>query len=440
MQNQDAAMRTIEIALAAAGAEQAEVVLIAREHGLTRLANGGIHQNIATADTQVRVRAVVGKRIGVATGNRTDDEGLRALARQAVAIARVAEPNPEFVSLPEGGPAIVELLPIDAAALTPEARAEVAGVVVREARAREVIAAGHVATTRSAVAVGNSLGVRAYHEGADADVMAIMTRGDASGYDSWAGTSLADAPAGTIAARAAETCRACALPITVEPGPYTVILEPPAVAEMLFFLAYMGLGATAVQEGRSFMVDKMGERLVGENITLRDNAHNPATIRLAFDFEGAPARPVTFFERGVARDVVYDSGTAHKGGHANTGHALPAPNAMGPFPTHLELDPGAETREELLAGVERGILVTRFHYVNVVHPKETIFTGMTRDGTFLIENGRPVAGIKNLRFTQRILEALCHVTGIENRRTLVNQDGVYCLVPTLRVEGFGFTS
>jgi predicted Zn-dependent protease len=389
------------------------------------------------------VRAVLGKRTGVAMSNRLGDGGLRALVGRAVAIAQVSEPNPEFVSLPApakrprsagdgGGP-----LPAFPA---PERRAADAAAIVDLAKARGVAAAGHIATGESALAVGNSLGVRAYHRMAHSDVMVIMTRDGASGYAQWTGTALDDAPVEEIARRATDKCLAGGDPIALEPGSYTVILEPPAVAEMLVMLAFMGLGATPYQEGRSFMSGKLGEKLVGEDITLRDNAYYPGIITLPFDYEGMPKQAVTFFAGGVASGVVYDSYTANKEGRESTGHALPAPNRFGPLPLHLVLEPGRQPRAELLRGVERGVLVTRFHYVNIVHPKETILTGMTRDGTFLIEGGAITRPVKNLRFTQSVLDALRSVSGIEDALTLVDQEGLYCLAPTLRIEGFAFTS
>ncbi|HOF89367.1 MAG TPA: metallopeptidase TldD-related protein, partial [Armatimonadota bacterium] len=290
------------------------------------------------------------------------------------------------------------------------------------------------------LAVGNSRGVRAHHAWTACSLMAIATLGDASGYAQWSGRSLAGAPAGETAAHAVSKCLAADVTGTVEPGRYTVILEPPAVAEMLGLLAYMGLGATQYQEGRSFLSGKVGERLVGENITLRDDTYHPLSIALPFDFEGVPRQVVPFFERGVAKGVVYDSYTARKEGRASTGHALPAPNTYGPIPLHLVLEGGTRTREELIAGVERGILVTRFHYVNIVHPAEAIITGMTRDGTFLIENGAVTKAVNKLRFTQSMLEALQHVSDLERALTLVSGEGMYCVVPTLRIEGFHFTS
>ena len=464
MLSRDEMLNLLELALRHSPAEQTEVVLTATTHGLTRLANNGIHQNVAMTDATARVRAVVGQRVGVATGNTLDGAGLRELAERATAIARVSEPNPDFIALPpptppdappnpvRQGPDTVERgmhltagTPSDetfATAFSPERRAAMAATLVETATGNGVTASGHVSTGHTALAVGNSLGTQTFHQWTECGVMAIMTREDASGYAVWDGAHPDGAPVGAVAAAAAAKCLAGAHPIAVEPGPYTVILEPPAVAEMLAMLAFIGLGAAALLEGRSFMSGKVGQTVAGDNITLRDDTYHAGMIPLPFDYEGVPRQVVPLIEQGVARGVVYDSLTAHQtgAGQHTTGHALPAPNPEGPFPLHLVLSPGRHSREQMIAGVERGILITRFHYVNIVHPMETILTGMTRDGTFLIEGGAVTRPLKNLRFTQSIMAALSHVTALEHTQTLINQEGLYCLAPALRVEGFTFTS
>ncbi|MHB0937031.1 MAG: TldD/PmbA family protein [Armatimonadota bacterium] len=442
MLDYDVARSLLEGALRYSPADQTEIVLGATEHGLTRIANGGIHQNVSVADAEARVRVVLGQRVGVATDNRLSTGSLQALVDQAVAVARVSEPNPEFGSLPAPEPATPFPAPdVDPSDFTPERRAEAAAILTRAGAGQGQSTSGFISTDLDTLAVGNSLGARTFHCWTTAGVMAIMTAGDASGFASWDGATLRDAPAGEVAARASGICGSARDAQPVEPGRYTVILEPAAVAEMLTMLAVMGLGATAYQEGRSFMSGKVGEQLAGENITLRDDTYHPGMITLPFDYEGVPRRVVPFFERGVAKGVVYDSLTAHKAGlQPSTGHALPAPNPYGPQPMHLVLDAGGHARERMIREVERGILVTRFHYVNIVHPKETIITGMTRDGTFLIENGAITRPVKNLRFTQNILEALRRVSALENTQKLVNNEGTFCLAPAMRIEDFAFTS
>jgi PmbA protein len=200
----------------------------------------------------------------------------------------------------------------------------------------------------------------------------------------------------------------------------------------------MGLTATAVQEERSFMNGQFGKQLLDPRVTIYDDGHDAAGLPQAFDYEGVPKQRVVMFDHGVANAVVYDSFTAAREGKPNTGHALPAPNSFGPAPTNTMMEAGDASMEELIRGVERGLYITRFHYTNTVHPVKTLFTGMTRDGTFLIEHGELGRPVKNLRFTQSILEALGSAQAIGRERVQCS-DYLSIVAPALRVGRFNFT-
>jgi predicted Zn-dependent protease len=207
------------------------------------------------------------------------------------------------------------------------------------------------------------------------------------------------------------------------------------VAELLAFLPYLGFSALAYQEGRSFMTGHLGERITGERITIVDDAWHPRTLGVPFDLEGVPRRRVTLIERGVARGLVYDTATAARAGEASTGHSLLQPNVWGPIAQNLVIEPGESTPEEMIAATGRGILVTRFWYNRVVDPLQTIVTGMTRDGTFLIEDGRVAGGVRNLRFNQSVL-------GMLAQADMIGREGVLTagvVAPAMRVRGFRFT-
>ena len=212
------------------------------------------------------------------------------------------------------------------------------------------------------------------------------------------------------------------------------------MAELLSYLSYLGLGALSVQEGRSFMANKFGQRITGENISIWDEGLDRTGLPTPFDFEGVPKQRVDLITDGVAKAVVYDSYCAGKEGTESTGHALPAPNHYGPLPGNLFMKAGQHSLEQMPAKVERGVWITRFHYVNPVHPLKTILTGMTRDGTFLIEDGEIKEGVKNLRFTQNILEALSAVDMIGAETKL--RPGFFGgnRVPALLIRRFSFTS
>jgi len=259
---------------------------------------------------------------------------------------------------------------------------------------------------------------------------------DSSGYADWRGTDIAAMNPAATAEVACDKCIAGRGAAAVSPGKYAVILEPAAVAELISTLGYLGLGALSLLEGRSFLCDRLGEKVVSERITIWDDATDSRGLAMPFDWEGQPRQKVMLIEKGIARGVVYDSRTANLTGRQTTGHALPAPNTAGPLPVHLFLAPGESTLQEMIASTERGILVTRFHYVNVVHEKQTVITGMTRDGTFLVKDGTLDKPLSNLRFTQSILAAL-EQTHLVGREATLNE---YAYVPALKISEFAFTS
>jgi predicted Zn-dependent protease len=230
-------------------------------------------------------------------------------------------------------------------------------------------------------------------------------------------------------------------PGAIEPGRYTVVLEPSAVAELVSFLAFLGLGGQSLEEGRSFMTGRMGERITGERVTLMDDAYDPRGFGRPFDYEGTPRQRVASIENGVARAVVHDRRTASRAGTQSTGHAAPPPATEGPLPYSLVLAGGDLSLEELIASTERGILVTRFWYNRVVDAKKTLVTGMTRDGTFLIENGRVSRGLRNLRFNESVLDVLGRAEefGRDAEPTVFDWSGSCVVAPALKVREFRFT-
>src|SRR6266566_1681621 len=379
-------------------AEQTEVVYLGTESALTRFANNFIHQNVAESNHELRVRAVVGKRIGVATTNRLDDHSLQHVAEQALGIARLSPENPEFHSLPEPQPIVPAYGFSERTALySPEARARSVGIIVQLAKERGLESAGAFSTETSQVAVASSLGIFAYEPRTESECHAVvMADAQGSGYTQRLVTDAATIDLEAMAREAVEKAQRSRNPIDCPIGEYPVVLDTYATADMLQNLIFMGLSATAVQEERSFMNDQFGKQLVSPLVTIYDDGHDPAGLPQAFDYEGVPKQRVAMIEHGIANAVAYDSFTAMREGKTNTGHALPAPNSYGPLPLNTMMEAGEARMEALLTGIERGLYVTRFHYTNVVHPVKTLFNGMTRDGTFLIEHGELVSPVKNL--------------------------------------------
>jgi PmbA protein len=421
-------------------AEQTEVIYLGIESALTRFANNFIHQNVAESNHELRVRAVMGKRTGVATTNRLDDESLRRVAQQALEIARLSPENPEFHTLPEPQPIVpAPGFSEHTAHYSAEARARSVSVIVQMAKERGLESAGAFSAETGHVAVANSLGIFAYEPRTESECHAVvMADAQGSGYTQRLATDATTIDFEAMAREAVEKARRSRNPIDFPIGEYPVVLDTYATADMLQNLVFMGLSATAVQEERSFMNGQFGKQLVSSLVTIYDDGHDPAGLPQAFDYEGAPKQRVVMFDRGIANAVVYDSFTAFREGKVNTGHALPAPNPWGPLPLHTMMAAGDASLEELIRGIDRGIYVTRFHYTNTVHPVKTLFTGMTRDGTFLIEHGELTSPIKNFRFTQSILDALRDVQAISRER-IQCRDYIPVVAPALCIASFHFT-
>jgi PmbA protein len=424
----------------AEGATQAEALIGAEDARLTRFANSEIHQNVAERNVSVNLRFVVGKRIGVASTNRVDDDALRRLAESAGRIARLQPELPDFTSLPEPG-AIVSVDGAHARATeeaTPEDRADAARAVISACDEAGVNAYGSYRTNSERVTVANTLGIRAEEERTLAQLITVAMGPDGeAGYAEGAAVDHTRIDAAALGREAATKARDSRGAVALEPGDYAVVLEEYAVVDLLDMLGYLGFSALAVQEGRSFY--EPGKQIGSELVSIRDDATDPAGTPCSFDYEGVEKQRVELVERGVCRNVVYDSMTAGRDGRRSTGHGLPAPNPWGPFPLNQLMDAGDATREELIGGLERGLLVTRFHYTNPVHPKLAMVTGMTRDGLFLVEGGRVVGPVRNLRFTQSYLHALAGVEAVGRERKLLRGFLGSVVVPAVRISSFTFT-
>lgn len=434
--------RLTDLALSYSRADQTEVSLFATDSALTRFANNYVHQNVAQSDTEVLVRLVFGKKIGVASINSLEDAAIRAAVDRAAELARFQVENPDFRSLPAPKPVQqADAVKEATASCPPDRRARAVEVICRRSKEKGFTAAGTFSTGVSQYAVANSLGVFAHHASTLAECTAVVMADTGSGYSDRRALDVGDVDSEAVAAEAVDKADRSRNPITLEPGEYEVVLEDYAVTDLLSFLGYVGFSGLAVQEGHSFMAGRFGEKIVGDNITIWDDGLGAGTIPHPFDYEGVPKQRVVMIDSGVANAVVWDSYTAGREGRESTGHALPAGMPWGPFPMNMFLEPGNASKDELLRSVQRGVYVTRFWYTRVVHPLTVTVTGMTRDGTFLIENGEITRPIKNLRFTQSYLEALRNVDLIgRDARLLADENGGSgYVVPPLKIGRWTFT-
>jgi PmbA protein len=428
-------------ALSMSKAQQTEVLIFSPHSALTRFANNYIHQNVEQEDLDIRVRAIVDKKIGVASSNDVSDEGLHHVVDKALELARHQVANPDFTSLPGPKPIThVDAFVERTARTGPEERAAVVAQICDASSRAGLIAAGAFRTAVAEVAVANSLGVFAYGSDTMADINTVIMSDTGSGHAERVSLDVGDIDGEAVAKEAIDKALRNVKQVELPPGEYDVVFQEYAVADILDFFAYLSFGAQAYQEKRSFMAGRLGEKVMGENISLWDDGLAKDTVPNAFDFEGVPKQRVTFVDKGVARDVVWDSYCAGKEqDRESTGHALPAGNTFGPVPSNMYLAPGDASLDDMVASTKRGVWVSRFWYTRPVHPLNVVVTGMTRDGTFLIEDGKITAPIRNLRFTQSYLDAMNNVEAIGKSTMLCQAIAGVSRVPALKIRGWAFT-
>lgn len=427
------------------GATEAEVLVSAGDAALTRFANSEIHQNVAERSLTVSLRHVVGRRVAVVSTGKVDPDGLRTLVHRAAAIARSCEELEDWAGLAapaaDGSAVIggaVSAWAAGTAGATPEFRAEGVRAVIAAADAVGVTAYGSFSTDAEAIAVANSAGIRTAESRTASQLLTVhMSPDGGTGYAEAVSMDATTIDAAAIGREAAAKARASDNPVTVPAGDYPVVLEEYAVVDITDMLGYLGFSALAVQEERSFV--EPGRRIGSDLVTIVDDGFDTNGLPATFDYEGVAKQRVPLVEAGVCRDVVYDSQTAARAGRSSTGHGLPAPNPYGPFPLNAVMSAGTTPRDELVGGLDRGLLVTRFHYTNVVHPKLAMITGMTRDGTFLVEGGKIVGPVRNLRFTQSYLDALASVSAVSSSRKAIKGFLGAAVVPALRIDAWTFT-
>jgi PmbA protein len=446
MIGREAAIRLLKKVVEESQADQTEALLMTEDSSLTRFARSAVHQHVAEKNGTLIIRVVLGKRIAVVTTNVLQSASPKNALQKAISLAKVQRPQDDFVSLPDAKPiSEIPTFSENIHRLTPSRKVKLLKDLFGFAKARGFQTSGAFSHGEVEVAVVNSLGVEAYQPYSDLFLHLIAEDGRSSGY---AGFVARDADRLNIEDLAQEAIAKASKgePIQIEPGEYETVLEPYAVSELLAFLGYLGFHALSVQEGRSFFCNTFGKKLLDAKVTVYDDGLDPEGLQVPFDFEGVPKQKVTFLEEGVVKEVTYDSLTAGRDGRHSTGHGLIAPNTEGPIPINLFMKGGTSSTEEMIRTVRKGIYVTRFHYTNVMEPMMAVITGMTRDGTFLIEDGEITRPIKNLRFTESILKALSRVNAISRDCRICSEGTVYSrrfitgtVAPAIQVDGFNFS-
>jgi len=427
-------------ALSFATADETRVTINSGARGNTRFAVNQISTAGDNYDATVSVRSTFGKRTGAVNTNKLDDASLKAAVQLAERLAKLSPEDPEAV--PELGPQTYTAARgwSDAtASLDPSARANAARAITEPARAAGLISTGYLETRAAATAVATSKGLFAYDRQTALSLTTTVRTEDGTG-SGWAGATSHDFALlnpGELATRAIDKARRSMNPVAVEPGRYTVILEPTAVGNLVQFIT-SAMNARNADEGRSFFSkagggNKIGMKVVDERVTITSDPLDPETYANTFSGDGQPISKTPWIENGVVKNLSYDRYWAQKQGRA------PLPSAGS-----VRMSGGTATIDQLIESTERGILVTRFWYIRPVDPRTMLYTGLTRDGTFLIERGRITRAVKNLRFNESPIFMLNNLEAM-GRPVRVSASeaggpGLAIVVPPIKVRDFNFTS
>ncbi len=436
--------------------DEVEVLISGGRHALTRFANNTITQNVSDENYEVSVRVAFDHKTARATTNRLDDEGLKNVVQAAESLTKLQEPDSDLLPMASSSDSGKAEQPTRyfelTAKLNPQDRADMVAKMVAVAKRENLTAAGVAASGEHIDAIFNSRGIEAYQAQSSAEVSMTMIAPDSSGWQKANSPDVNQVDAGRLAEIAAEKARVSAKPKEIAPGKYTVILEPAAVLDLVGFMMW-DFSGLALLEQRSCLQNRVGTKLFGENITITEDAYHPLQAGPAFDGEGIQRERVDLVRQGTVQGLVFARGTAALARKSEmaasigpirpTGHGFPLPNEMGEAPLNVVFAPPASgqerTVEQMIAGTERGILVTRLWYIREVEPYEKLLTGMTRDGTFWVEGGRIRHGLRNFRFNQSVIHLLQNVLEMSVPVRASGEESFDMVVPAMKVRDFNFT-
>ena len=440
-----------------ASGDEVEVLFAGGKFALTRFANNTIHQNVAEENQVVSVRTVFGGRTARAYTNKFDDESLKQVVQASESLAKVQHPDPDLLPMPDSDEAADkagEGAPSrhfeQTAAITPEMRADGVRSMVGVADKHKLTTAGVFSSAESFDGLFNSRGLSRWHKQTAAEISITMMAAHSSGWQKANSPDVANLDPLQLAETAAKKAVDSAHPREIPAGKYTVILEPAAVLDIVGFM-FWDYSGMAILDQRSFLTGRIGTKLFGENITIHDDVAHPLQTGSPFDGEGLRRQRVTLVENGIVKSVVYARATAARmkasefkgkvGPIAATGHGFPLPNEMGEMPLNIVFAPAnnPQTLAQMIASTERGVLVTRLWYIREVEPFEKILTGMTRDGTFLVENGRVQGGVRNFRFNESLIHMLSNVEAMSVPVRSSGEESFDMVVPAMKVREFNFT-
>jgi PmbA protein len=441
-------------------ADEVEAIFNGTRFALTRFANNTIHQNVEEENSIVSIRTNFGGRTARSTANQFDDQSLQRAVAASENLARVQAPDPDLLPMPDaheagGGTGGAPVAPVtrffeQTAAITPADRAEVVKGIVSVADKHKLTTAGIYSNSESGEGIFNCRGLANWHRQTLAEISITMLADDSSGWQKLNSPDLSNLDPARLAETAAQKAVESTHPREIAPGKYTVILEPAAVLDIVGFM-FWDYSGVAILDQRSFLNDRIGTQVFGENINISDDAAHPLQAGSPFDGEGMRRQSVQLVGNGVVKRVVYARATAQKmknseyaakvGPIAATGHGFPLPNEVGEMPMNIVfgMPEKPQSVAEMIASTERGVLVTRLWYIREVDPYEKIVTGMTRDGTFLVENGKVQCGLRNFRFNESLISMLSNVEAMSAPVRACGEESFDMVVPAMKVREFNFT-
>jgi len=420
-------------------ASETEVHVDEVADALTRFPNNGIHQNVLEHSLTVSVRTVTGGRTARATTNRLDEDSLRGTIEASLSLAHSEPRDARLLPMPgRQRYRTVDRFVKATAALRPEERARAVRLACDLASKKGQAAAGIFSSGQSQTTVGNSRGLFATYRETHSQFSITMQEDPAA---SWAKADSADVREihpQKLAERASKKAHLALKTLELAPGRYTVILEPAAVLDLVGFLFY-DFAATAVEDKRSCLNNRMGKQLFAKNISISDDVYHPLQKGAPFDGEGMPRQRVLLVDGGVPKNLVYSRASAKIARQRPTGHGFALPNEYGEAPMNLVIGGGDSSVEKMVASTDRGLLVTRLWYIREVDPYEKVMTGMTRDGLFLIENGTLTRAVRNFRFNQSLIEMLNHVERMSPAVRATGEESFEMVVPAMKIGNFHFS-
>jgi predicted Zn-dependent protease len=420
-------------------ADETELILAGGTHELTRFANNTIHQNVAEEGYSLSVRTIYGQRTARASTNKFDSESLRRVVAEAASLTRQQQPDPELLPMP--GPQQYQPVArfVEAtAAVSPTERAEAVRDAIRVAERSGQTAAGTFSTGTGVQALFNSRGVAAYYSDTHAEFSITTLAPDSSGWAKKTSPDVREVNPVALAERASQIAVLSRGPQELPPGKYPTILEAAAVLDLLGFL-FWDFSGQAVRDQRSFLTGRLGKKLFGENIHITDDAYHALQFGAPFDGEGCARNALTLVENGVIKGLTYSRQTAKAMGTEPTGHGFPLPSEVGEAPLNIVFAGGPHAVPEMITRTERGVLVTRLWYIREVDPYRKIVTGMTRDGTFYVEDGKIKHGIRNFRFNESLIDLLNCAELLGPAERASGEESPPMVVPPLKVSAFHFT-